>query len=158
MNYTGFGSCNCFTQFFGACIPDASLGNRQFDSTWGNDSPNPQASFLLGVVNPSPFVHIMEFEMAKLRSDGQSTYYDTNSTDPNYLAPIISPLVQPGGSNITVTWSSSKDGIMEDVPFDGNINVSDGNQFIRWHAILRANLFTLAQARIQLIEVPYEFP
>ena len=159
MNYSQpFGNCNCFTQFIGQCQPDASLGSRQFDTTYNSDQPNPSQSFLLGVFNPSPFVHVMEFEMAKLRSDGQSTYYDTNSTAPDYLAPIISPAVQPGGSIVIITWSGSKDGIMEDVPFTTNINAVDDHQFIRWHAILRANLFTKARSRIQLIELPYEFP
>ncbi len=157
LNYfTPFGTCTCFTQFIGQCQPDASLGNRQFDSTYGNDSPNPPGSF--NIFNPSPFVHVMEFEMAKLRSDGQSIYYDSRSTDPDYLSPIISPSVQPGGATVALTWSASADGVMEDVPFNTNINASDGFQFLRWHAVLHANFFTKARARIQLIEVPYIFP
>ncbi|MHC4959487.1 MAG: Ig-like domain-containing domain [Planctomycetota bacterium] len=163
MNVTAIGNCNCVTLFLGACQPNASLGDRQFDSTYGNDAPNPPNSFLLGVTNPSPFVHVHEFELAKLRSDGQSFWYDTGDfangvfLEPDYLAPILAPPVQPGGASIEMTWAGSMDGILEDVAFNSNINVVDGHQFIRWHAVLRANLFTGARARLELLEVPYTF-
>jgi len=157
LNVAAVGNCNCVTIFFGACQPNASLGFRQFDSVYGSDAPDPTA--IPGILqNPSPFVHVMEFELAKLRSDAQSLFLDTQSLDPDYLQPIIAPPVQPGGSSIELTWSGSRDGITEMVPFTANINAIDGYQFIRWHATLRANLFTKARSRMALLELPYTFP
>ena len=99
----------------------------------------------------------MEFELAKLRSDAESKYYDSGTSNPDYLTPIINPLVQAGGATIAFTWSASDDGIEEAVAFTPNINSCDGHRYIRWHAVLRSNLFTGARARVALLELPYTF-
>jgi hypothetical protein len=110
------------------------------------------------VLNPYPGVHVMRFELAALRSDAQSLYFNTLSTDPDFLSPIINPLVQQGGASVAFTWSGSADGIVEDVPFTPNIDDIDGFQYIRFHAVLRSNFFTKARPRVELLEVPYIFP
>jgi len=99
----------------------------------------------------------MEFELAKLRSDAQSLYYDSKDDDPDYLTPILNPLVQAAGAIVSVTFSSSMDGIVEDVPFTASIDSSDGFRYIRFHAVLRANLFTGGRPRLALIEIPFTF-
>ena len=149
--------CNCTTIFAGACNINNSAGFRQTDTAWGSDIPNPSTSAAAGIFNPSPFVHVMEFELAKLRSDAQSKYYDSGTPNPDFLTPIINPLVQSGGATIVFTWSASDDGIEEAVPFTPNINSCDGHRYIRWHAVLRSNLFTGARARCALLELPYTF-
>jgi len=152
---TIFGQCGC--NAFPQCNPNTSTGQRQMDSTYDGDSPDP-TPIPLTVTNPSAIVHVMQFEMAKLRSDAQSRYYNTLSTDPIYRAPIISPIVQSGGATVDITWSASRDGITEDVPFGPNISACDGRQYLRWHAVLRSNIFTSARGRVALIEVPFSFP
>jgi hypothetical protein len=149
-----FGVCRC-GQFFG-CQPNNSVGLRQMDTNYLGDSPNP-APVPLTVANPAPFVHVMQFELAKLRSDGQSKYYNTLTPDPDYLTPIINPVVQQGGAQLIMTWSGSADGITEDVPFTTDINACDGFQYIRFHAILRTNIFTGFRAQVSLLEVPFTF-
>jgi len=149
-----FPPCNCSN--FTGCQPDNSIGQRQADSTYGADFLNP-APVPLTVANPAPFVHVMEFELAKLRSDAQSAYYDTNSAEPDYLTPIVNPLVQAAGATIEMTYSGSMDGIVEDVAFTPNIDDVDDNQFIRFHVIMRANLFTGGRPRLSLIEIPFTF-
>jgi hypothetical protein len=110
------------------------------------------------VLNPSPNVHVMQFEMAKLRSDARSRYYDTAVAGPDYLAPITGPLVQAGGASVAFSWSASHDGIVEDVPFGTDINACDGHRYLRWACVLRANLFTGARARVESIQVPFLIP
>jgi hypothetical protein len=149
-----FGTCNCST-FFG-CQPDNSIGQRQADSTYGSDFLNP-APIPLTVANPAPFVHVMEFELAKLRSDAQSTWYDTKTPEPDYLTPILNPLVQAAGATISMSYSGSHDGIVEDVAFSPSVDDVDDHQYIRFHVIMRANLFTGGRPRLALIEIPYTF-
>jgi hypothetical protein len=149
-----FGTCSCSN--FAGCQPDNSIGQRQADSTYGADFLNP-TPIPLTVANPAPFVHVMEFELAKLRSDAQSAYYDTKTPEPDYLTPILNPLVQAAGATIEIAYSGSKDGIMEDVPFTPNVDDVDDHQYIRFHAIMRANLFTGGRPRLSLIEIPFTF-
>jgi hypothetical protein len=148
------GTCNCAV-FFG-CQPDNSIGQRQADSTYGADFLNP-SPIPLTVANPAPFVHVMEFELAKLRSDGQSTWYDSKTPEPDFLTPILNPLVQPAGATIAMSYSGSHDGIMEDVAFSPNVDDVDDHQYIRFHVVMRANLFTGGRPRLALIEIPYTF-
>ena len=147
-----FGTCSCFN-FFG-CAPNNSIGLRQADTTYSGDSHNPPGSAAAGVANPAPFIHIMQFELAKLLSIATSFYYDSLDDDPDYLAPILNPVVQPGGSTLTLFWSGSDDGMMEVVPFTQNINDIDGHKYIRFMAIMRSNLFTKDRPRLNLIEIP----
>jgi hypothetical protein len=147
-------ACICGT--YGGCQPDNSIGQRQADTTYGADVLNP-APIPLTVANPAPFVHVMEFELAKLRSDAQSAWYDTGTPEPDYLTPILNPLVQAAGATISMSYSGSHDGILEDVGFSPSIDDADDHQFIRFHAILRANLFTGGRPRLALIEIPFTF-
>jgi hypothetical protein len=150
-----FGTCNCV--FFAGCVPNNSIGLRLADSTYGSDSLQPPQ--ITGVtLNPSPYVHVMQFELAKLRSDAESLYYNTFTPDPDYLSPIINPLVQAAGATAIVQWGASADGIVQDVPFSTNIDDCDGFQYLKFHVILRANLFTGGRARIALFEVPFIIP
>jgi hypothetical protein len=151
-----FGICTCF-QFAGCSLTNNSIGQRQMDSTYGGDFADP-GPIPATVANPAPFVHVMEFEIAKLRSDAQSLYYDSGIPDPDFLAPIISPLVQSGGASIAITWSGSADGIVEDVPFTPNIHAIDGHRYIRWNCVMRANLFTGGRPRIDILEMPFLVP
>lgn len=151
-----FGVCNCFN-FAGCSLTNNSIGQRQMDSTYGGDAADP-GPIPATVANPAPFVHVMEFELAKLRSDARSLYYDSGVADPDYLSPIISPLVQSGGATIEVTWSGSFDGIVEDVPFTPNINSIDNHRYIRWNVVMRANLFTGGRPRIDILEIPFLIP
>jgi len=148
-------TCDCVTIFQGACNVRPGAPYRQSDSTWGSDILNPQPSF--ATANPSPFVDIMEFDLAKLRSDAQSLWYDSLVSDPDYLTPILVPVVQPGGSELLMSWSGSSDGITEDVPFSSNINAVDGFRYIRFRAILRSNIFTLGRPRISNMQIPFTF-
>ena len=151
-------TCNCVSIFNGACNLNNSAGQRQMDTTYDRDIPNPAGSAT--TANPAPFVHVMEFELAKLRSDGESIYYDTgvtHATGPDYLSPIINPLVQAGGAVVEFTWSASLDGIVEDVPFTPNINACDGFRFLKFHAVLRSNIVTSSRARVELVEVPFTY-
>jgi hypothetical protein len=148
-------ACDCNTIFLGACNVAPGAPFRQADTIWGSDVLNPSPS--PSTANPAPFLTIMEFELAKLRSDGQSTYYDTGVVEPDYLSPIITPIVQPGGSTIDLTWSGSMDGVTEDVPFTPNINAIDSFPFIRFHVVLRSNIFTGGRPRIERMEIPYTF-
>ena len=151
-----FGTCTC-TNFFG-CAANNSIGLRQGDGIWGGDTYAPGNNPPLGTFNPYPGVNVMQFELANLRSDARSLYYNTNSPDPDYLSPIVNPLVQQGGATVTFTWSASADGIVEDVPFSPNIDDCDGFQFIRFQAVLRANFFTKGRPRVELLEIPFIFP
>jgi len=149
----GFGSCSCFN--FAPCgLTNNSIGFRQLDSTYGGDFANP-SPIPATVANPAPFVHVMQFELAKLRSDAQSKYYDAFYEEPDYLTPLVNPLVQSGGAVIQLTWSGSHDGILEDVPFSPNIDDIDGHRFIRFHVVMRSNLFTGGRARVDLLELPF---
>jgi len=148
-----FGVCSCFN-FAGCSLTNNSIGQRQMDSTYGGDSADP-GPIPATVANPAPFVHVMEFELAKQRSDARSKYYDSGVANPDYLSPIVSPLVQSGGATIALTYSGSADGIVEDVPFSPNINAVDGFRYIRWNCIMRANLFTGGRPRIDILEMPF---
>ena len=106
----------------------------------------------------TPLVHVMEFEIAKLRSDARSLYYDTGTTAPDYLSPVLNPFVQSGGAALEFLWSASSDGIVEDVPFTPNINACDGHRYVRWHCVMRANLFTGARPRLALMQIPFALP
>jgi len=147
--------CDCVTIFGGQCNVAAGSPFRQGDTVWGSDILNPSPS--AAIANPAPFVNVMEFELAKLRSDAQSLWYDSLVEDPDYLTPILTPIVQPGGSSIEITWSGSVDGITEDVPFTSNINACDGLQYIRFHTVMRSNIFTGGRPRIDRMEIPYTF-
>jgi hypothetical protein len=149
-----WGTCSCSN--FAGCQPDNSIGQRQADSTYGSDFLNP-APIPLTVANPAPFVHVMEFELAKLRSDAQSTWYDTKTPEPDYLTPILNPLVQAAGATISMSYSGSHDGIVEDVAFSPSVDDVDDHQYIRFHVIMRANLFTGGRPRLALLEIPYTF-
>lgn len=151
-----FGVCTCFN-FAGCSLTNNSIGQRQMDSTYGGDSADP-GPVPATVANPSPFVHVMEFEIAKLRSDARSLYYDSGIAGPDYLSPIVSPLVQSGGASIDLTWSGSFDGIVEDVPFTPNIHAIDAHRYIRWNCVMRANLFTGGRPRIDILEMPFLVP
>jgi len=150
-----FGPCTCLN--FAGCNPNNSIGQTQMDSTFGGDQADP-APIPGTVFNPIAFLNIQQFELAKLRSQGQSRFRNSNSPNPDYLNPIISPLVQSGGAIVELSYSGSTDGIVEDVPFTPNINAIDGHRFIRWRANLRSNIFTKARARIALLELPFTFP
>ena len=151
----GGATCDCVTIFNGQCNVAPGSPFRQADTVWGSDILNPSPS--AATANPAPFVNVMEFELAKLRSDAQSLWYDSLIEDPDYLTPIFTPIVQPGGSTIEISWSGSADGITEDVPFTPNINACDGLQYIRFHAVLRSNIFTGGRPRIDRMEIPYTF-
>jgi hypothetical protein len=163
----GAGVCSC-TNFMG-CRADPSLGWRQLTSTYGGKEADPQNSPTgLGIFNPGPFVHVMQFELAKLRSDAQSLFYNSGTDAPDYVRPIISPNVQPGGASVSFTWQGSNDGVNPAPEFwddeageyvwAENINACDGFRYIRFHAILHANLFTGARPIVQLVEIPYYIP
>jgi hypothetical protein len=153
-----FPPCNCFFPPGNGCgLNNNSIGQRQMDTTYGGDFADP-APIPATVANPAPFAHVMQFEIAKLRSDAQSLYYDTGIPDPDFLAPIVSPLVQSGGASIQLTWSGSADGIVEDVPFTTNIHAIDNHRYIRWNCIMRANLFTGGRPRIDILEMPFLVP
>jgi hypothetical protein len=149
----GISVCDCIT-FLGCTLTNNSIGLRQMDSIYGSDFANPTP--LPGASpNPTPFVHVMQFEIAKLRSDARSKYYDAGFEAVDYLSPILNPLVQPGGASIQVTWSASFDGIVEDVPFTPNIHACDAHRYIRWSCVMRSNLFTGGRPRIESIEMPF---
>jgi hypothetical protein len=150
-----FGTCAC--GFWAGCGANNSIGDRQMDTTYGSDTVDPAPSTFGGILNPGPWVHVMQFEMSRLRSDAQSKYYDTLVADPDFISPIIQPLVQPGGAVVVFTWSASHDGIIEDVPFSVSINDCDQHRFIRFHAVMRSNFFTKSRPRVQLIEIPFTF-
>jgi hypothetical protein len=76
-------------------------------------------------------------------------------SNPDYLDPIIGPLVQPCGAQIAVRWSGSADGIVEDVPFTPDVNDVDGFRYVRFQITLKANYFTGGRARVQLVEIPF---
>jgi len=150
-----FGTCTCVFTF--GCAANNSIGQRHVTTTFGADLPDPPNNPAFGFLNPFPGVYVMQFELAKLRSDAQSLYYDTLADAPDYLSPIINPLVQQGGATVSFTWSASADGIVEDVPFSPNIDDSDGFRFLRFHVVMRSNLFTQGRPRVELIEVPFTF-
>jgi hypothetical protein len=150
----GAPACTCLA--LAGCRPNNSIGLRQMDTTYLGDAPNPPP-VPLQVFNPAPFVDVMQFELAKLRSDARSLYYDTGTADPDYRTPIVNPVVQPGGAQLVLAWSASADGIVEDVPFSADIHACDGFRHIRFHAVLRTNIFTLERARVSLLAVPFTF-
>ena len=154
-DFLGFGTCTCFV--FNGCQVNNTIGQRQMDSTYGGDSadPGPVPGFF---TNPSPIVHVMEFQIVKLRSDARSKYYDSGIANPDFLSPIVAPLVQSGGATIELTWSGSFDGIVEDIPFTPNIQAIDNHRYIRWNCIMRANLFTGGRPRIDALEMPFLIP
>jgi hypothetical protein len=153
LSLNGISVCDCIT-FLGCNLTNNSIGLRQMDTTYGGDFANP-APIPATVANPAPFVHVMQFEIAKLRSDARSRYYDTGFQTVDYLSPIINPLVQSGGASIQVTWSASFDGIVEDVPFTPNIHACDAHRYLRWNCVMRSNLFTGGRPRIESIEMPF---
>jgi len=148
--------CSCFNRS-NCGLMNNSIGLRQMDSTYGGDTANP-APVPNTVANPAPFVHVMQFEFAKLRSDARSLYYDTGVANPDYLSPIVNPLVQPGGATVSLEWSGSADGIVEDVPFGASIHAVDGYRYVRWSAVLRSNLFTGGRPRLDNLVVPFLIP
>ncbi|MHC4579192.1 MAG: Ig-like domain-containing domain [Planctomycetota bacterium] len=148
-----FGVCSCAN--YGGCAVNNTIGQRQADSTYGGDFLNPAPAF--GVANPAPFIHAMEFELAKLRSDAQSIYYDSKTPEPDFLTPILNPLVQAAGATIAMSYSGSIDGIIEDVPFTPNVDDVDTFQYIRFHVVMRSNLFTGGRPRLALLEIPFTF-
>ncbi len=152
---SGGPTCSCNTIFMGSCNQNTAMGLRRADGIFGSDSlvPAPSAA----VSNPSPAVTIMQFELAKIRSDALSRYYDTGVTEPDYLSPIIAPIVQDGGAAVEFMWAGSADGIVDDVPFTSDINALDGFRFIRYSVILRSNFFTGARAVVFRLEVPFTF-
>jgi hypothetical protein len=148
--------CDCR---FIACVANTSIGNRQMDSVFGgNQDDPPNNPFGLNpIFNPGPFVDVMQFEIATLKSRGTSLYYDTKEVDPTYLTPITVPLVQNGGSVATLSFSGSADGVVEDVPFTPNISFLNGFQFLRFQVDLTSNIFTGARPRIELLQIPFTF-
>ena len=152
---SGGPTCSCITVFTGACNQNNAMGLRSADGTFGSDALNPAPT--AAVSNPSPAVGIMMFELAKIRSDALSRYYDTGVTTPDYLSPIVAPSVQDGGASVEFTWAGSSDGIADDVPFTSDINALDGFRFLRYAVVLRSNFFTGARAVVFRLEVPFVF-
>jgi hypothetical protein len=146
----------CTSANFGGCVANTSIGSRQMDSIYGGNVADPAPGGF--TLNPAPIVHVMEFEFATLRSDARSRYYDTATDNPDYISPILTPLVQAGGAAITLSWSASSDGIVEDVPFTSDINACDGFRYIRWRCAMHSNLFTGARARLELMQIPFVIP
>ena len=150
------GGCSCLN-FFG-CGPNGSLGNRQMDGTFGGDVDSPGNNPGLGILNPAPFVNVMQFELKKLVSQGTSLYYNTGVANPTYLTALVSPTVQPGGAIATVQWSASDNGTVDVTGWQDNISACNGHRYIRFRVILTSNLFTGARPRIARIEIPVILP
>jgi hypothetical protein len=148
--------CKC-TVFFN-CPTNTSIGKRQMDGVYGGNVANPVSGPGYVIINPSTLVNVMEFEIATLRSDARSLYYDSATQAPDYMTPILRPLVQPGGATVALTWSASHDGIVEDVPFTTDVNACDGYRYLRWNAVMHGNLFTNARPRLDLLQIPYVIP
>ena len=152
------GGCNCLSLTNGFCGFNNTVGTRMKEGVFGSDLLNPVPTTTnLPWPNPAPAVQVMQFELARLKSRGTSLYYDTGQADPDYLSPILGPLVQPCGAAIAVRWSGSMDGIVEDVPFTPDIQALDGMRFIRFEIELASNFFTGTRARVLLVEVPFTF-
>ncbi len=154
----GFATCNCTTALTGACNPANTIGLRMHDSVHGSDEPNPPNGAGFGsVINPGPFVKLHEFELALLVATANSLFYDSGTPDPDYLAAIVTPLVQDGGAQVEIRWIGSADGITSDVGPTAIIDEIDGFQFIRFEIRLVANFFTGGRARIGVLEIPLRF-
>jgi len=155
---SGFATCNCATALTGSCNPANTIGLRQHDTVHGSDTPNPPNGAGFGsVINPGPFVKLQQFELATLVATANSLYYDAETPDPDYLAPIITPLVQDGGATIQIMWAGSTDGVTTDVGPTSIIDEIDGFQFLRFEIQLVSNFFTGARARIGVLQVPFLF-
>jgi len=149
-------SCAEFYSAVPGCYLNNSIGVRRKQGNFSSDDPIP-AGTVRNLPNPAPAVYLAEFDLAQTRSVATSLYYDTGATDPDYVSPIVVPLVQSSGAQVELMWSGSHDGIVEDVPFTANINDVDGHRFIRWRANLKANYITGGRARIDRIEIPFAY-
>jgi hypothetical protein len=147
-------TCNLLFQTTGNCAFNNSIGMRVKTGVYGSNTIDPTTP-AFNVPNPSATAYLMQFELAKLESTGTSRWYDTGVSNPDYLDPIIGPLVQPCGAQIAVRWSGSADGIVEDVPFTPDVNDVDGFRYVRFQITLKANYFTGGRARVQLVEIPF---
>jgi hypothetical protein len=153
---SGFPACTCQRLFnqTGACSLNNSIGLRAKHGVFGSDLVAPTVVDL-GLPNPAPAAYVMQFNFVKLVSRGVSRYYDSGNTNPDYLAPLIAPLVQPCGAALEVRWSGSMDGIVEDVPFTPNFDALDGMRYMRFEATLYSNLFTGSRAHVAALAVPF---
>lgn len=142
--------CTC-TNFFGCA--DAAFGNRQADTTSGGNQANPRTTAPT-FLNPGPMVNVAQFEIRQTITIAQSLYYDTGDSFPRYLEPLVFPVVQPGGAQVTLQFSGSLDGVFETVAFTDKITDLDGMRFIRFRVTMRANFFTVTRPRVEAVFIP----
>jgi hypothetical protein len=156
LNAAGQANCVAVTTNTPDCAPNASIGIRKKSGTFGSDDRYPTVP--VGTLeNPTPMSLVMRFEIATTTGIATSRYYDAGIPTPDYLAPLVSPLVQPGGARIELEWAGSHDGVVDDVPFTPDIHQVDGYRYIRWRAKLKSNFITGVRARIDRIEIPFTF-
>jgi len=150
-------ACNCQAMWnnTGDCTWNNSIGMRSKQGIFGSDFINPVNGPTVNPPNPGPYVYLAQFELAKITSKGTSLYYDTGADAPDYLAPIVGPLVQPCGASLELRWSGSMDGVLEDVPFTTNVDSLDGMRYIRFEATLNSNLFTGSRAIVRILTIPF---
>lgn len=118
-----------------------------------------------------PAVTDMKFTKKRRTTVGQSLFYDTGVTRPNYSPAIISPAAQTGGASIQVEYEGA-DGILFPIPgnpnnvvpdpttytgFLTNLDQLDGRRFIRFRITFTSNVNTGKVPEVFSIAIPYIF-
>lgn len=119
---------------------------------------NPNAEFDDFTGGGQPLVFDMQFVKKRRTTTAQSRFYNTNTTNPDFASPIISPAAQPGGAAFTIEWQGANS--PTDTPdkmsnWSADINVADGYRYIRFRVRLISNLISNTVARIDEIRIPF---
>jgi hypothetical protein len=118
-----------------------------------------------------PLIPDMQFTKKRRTTIGQSTFYDSGQSNPNYSTPIVLPSTQSGGTSILIEYEGAK-GILFPIPgnpnniipdptsytgFLGNTDQLDGYRFVRFRVTCVANVVTGDVPVVNSIAIPFIF-
>ncbi|HEU4396108.1 MAG TPA: Ig-like domain-containing protein [Planctomycetota bacterium] len=118
-----------------------------------------------------PLVQDMKFTKKRRTTVAQSLFYDSGQSNPDYATPILSPVVQTGGTSIEVGYEGAE-GILFPIPsnpnnvipdpttytgFVTNLDQLDSYRFIRFRIIFTSNVNTGQVPTLQSLSIPYIF-
>jgi len=119
-----------------------------------------------------PLVQDMKFTKKRRTTIAQSLFYDSGQNNPDFSTPILSPVVQTGGTAIQVLYEGAE-GILFPIPsnpnnvipdpttftgFVTNLDQLDSNRFIRFRVVFTANVTSGQVPVLNSIAIPYIFP
>jgi hypothetical protein len=173
-----------FTNPNGGGLLISGKPQRRMYATYDEDVPNPQPNVFAGILNPEPTVQDTAFTITKRVSVGQSRFYTPGPSDADgnlypapysvqrtrgvlsdYLPPVVTPAVQPGGAGFLVEFQGAVS--LETGSFRTSINLAqpftpwttdvddvDTYPYVRWRITLTSNLNSNTVGRVENFALP----